>query len=50
MNLCVPDAPYGSEVSYHERVFVVAEVDDSYIYHIHMGRLDMWIYKVKQYL
>jgi hypothetical protein len=33
-------APFSEEIDYHEKVFVVAEVDDTYVYHIHLGGTD----------
>ena len=34
---CRHGAPFSNVVHYYRRVFVVAEVDDSYVYHIHVG-------------
>jgi len=33
---CLPGAPWSQAVVHHQRVFVVAEVDDTYVYHIHL--------------
>lgn len=33
---CLAGTPFGNEVSLQEVVFVVAQVDDTYIYHIHL--------------
>ena len=37
---CMKGAPFSEEIDYHEKVFVVAEVDDTYVYHIHLGGTD----------
>ena len=42
---CLPGAPYSNEFDYHERVFVVAESDDTYVYHLHLGDLDTIAHK-----
>jgi hypothetical protein len=34
---CLSQAPFDSTVYHHDRVFVVAEVDDTYVYHTHLG-------------
>jgi hypothetical protein len=34
---CAAQAPFDSTVYYQDRVFVVAEVDDTYVYHTHLG-------------
>jgi hypothetical protein len=36
--LCDRGAPWSNDVHQVEKVFVVAEVDDTYIYHIHLGK------------
>jgi hypothetical protein len=36
--LCRPNTPYGTDIVYHKKVFVVAEVDDSHVYHLHLGK------------
>ena len=33
---CEEGAPWDTDVVYHRRVFVVSEVDDTYVYHIHV--------------
>lgn len=35
---CARGAPFSGQIYYYKRVFVVAEVDDSYVYHIHVGK------------
>jgi len=35
---CFAGAPFSHTVHFYERVFVVAEVDDTYVYHIHVGK------------
>ena len=37
---CLAGTPYSDEYDYHERVFVVAEHDDTYVYHLHLGETD----------
>jgi hypothetical protein len=34
---CSNSTPFSNIVFYQEKVFVVAEVDDTYVYHIHLG-------------
>jgi hypothetical protein len=34
---CKKGAPWSEEVYYTDRLFVIAEVDDTFIYHIHLG-------------
>lgn len=34
---CSDGAPFSSNVTYIKKIFLVAEVDDTYIYHIHLG-------------
>lgn len=34
---CLKGAPFDQVIHHYERVFVVAEVDDTYVYHIHLG-------------
>ena len=34
---CVSETPYGSTLLHYDRVFVVAQPDDSHIYHVQMG-------------
>lgn len=34
---CMKGAPFDTVMYHHKRVFVVAEVDDTYVYHIHLG-------------
>lgn len=36
---CSKEAPFDSVIYHHNRVFVVAEVDDTYVYHVHLGEL-----------
>lgn len=38
VNNSCPNAPFGDIIHHYDRVFVVAEVDDTYIYHIHLGK------------
>ena len=33
---CQPGAPFSDIIHHYDRVFVVAEVDDTYIYHVHL--------------
>lgn len=41
---CKKDAPWSREVEFHDRVFVVAEVDDTFVYHIHVEIMPRIIY------
>jgi len=41
---CAPGTPFTEHVYFHERVFVVAEVDDTYVYHIHLEIMPRLIY------
>jgi hypothetical protein len=34
---CRPGAPYSDEFERHQRVFVVGEHDDTFVYHLHLG-------------
>lgn len=34
---CSPKAPFDDTIYHHDRVFIVAEVDDTYVYHTHLG-------------
>ena len=34
---CMPGAPFSDEFERHERVFVVGEHDDTFVYHLHLG-------------
>ena len=34
---CVGESPYGYDLEYHDRVFVVSQADDSHIYHVQIG-------------
>lgn len=34
----MPGAPFSDEFERHERVFVVGEHDDTFVYHLHLGR------------
>eukprot|EP01038_Epipyxis_sp_PR26KG_P010064 gene10064-13524_t len=34
--VCDRGAPFDTKVYFHEKVFIVAEVDDTYVYHIHL--------------
>ena len=40
---CIPGAPYSDEFDFHDKVFVVAETDDTHIYHLHLGNEDTYI-------
>ena len=35
--VCNPGTPYSDFYEHHEKVFVVAESDDTYVYHLHLG-------------
>lgn len=35
-NTTCTGAPFSNEIRHYDRVFVVAEVDDTYIYHVHL--------------
>jgi hypothetical protein len=39
---CAAQAPFDSTVYHQDRVFVVAEVDDTYVYHTHLGTYCMY--------
>jgi hypothetical protein len=39
---CRHNTPFGSEVRFVDRIFVVAEVDDTYVYHIHLGKCSIF--------
>lgn len=39
--ICRRNTPYGDDVVHHKKVFVLAEVDDSYVYHLHLGTLNL---------
>ena len=40
---CANNAPFDNTIYHHKKVFVVAEVDDTYVYHIHLGKLSEFI-------
>jgi len=41
---CEQGAPFSDNIVYHKRVFVVGEVDDTYVYHIHLEIMPRLIY------
>lgn len=44
---CDKGAPWDTEVIYHKRVFVVNEVDDTYVYHIHVEIMPRVMYHLE---
>lgn len=44
---CEEGAPWETEVIYHKRVFVVSEVDDTYVYHIHVEIMPRIVYHLE---
>ena len=40
---CSPGTPYSDEFDFHDKVFVVAETDDTHVYHLHLGNKDTYI-------
>ena len=44
---CLPGAPWSQAVARHQRVFVVAQVDDTYVYHIHLEIVPRLAYHLK---
>ena len=41
---CTDGAPWTSDVHFYEKVFVVAEVDDTYLYHVHLEIVPRLVY------
>ena len=35
---CKQNNPYSDKVVYHEKIFIASEVDDTHVYHIHLGK------------
>ena len=46
---CPEQTPFGQSIKRVNRVFVVAQVDDSYIYHIHLGMKSVYSKIAKPY-
>ena len=44
---CMHGAPFTQEFEYHDKVFVVAEVDDSYVYHLHLEIIPRLVYHLE---
>ena len=41
---CSKQAPFDDTIYHHKRVFVVAEVDDTYVYHTHLEIMPRIVY------
>jgi len=41
---CAKQAPFDTIIYHHKRVFVVAEVDDTYVYHTHLEIMPRIVY------
>lgn len=41
--MCNPGAPFTDIYEHHEKIFVVAESDDTYVYHLHLGTITLFL-------